>query len=82
MSKEEILLRAYENAKAAFIPVCDEECARVLREQCEKTAPERILEIGTAERAGRKRADTRVLRGRKGDSGTGDGREKVRLGVH
>lgn len=48
MSKEEILLRAYENAKAAFIPVCDEECARVLREQCEKTAPERILEIGTA----------------------------------
>ena len=48
MSKEEILLRAYENAKAAFIPVCGEECARVLREQCEKTAPERILEIGTA----------------------------------
>ena len=32
MSKEEILLRAYENAKAAFIPVCGEECARVLRE--------------------------------------------------
>ena len=45
---DEILRRAYLRAREDFIPVCGDECARLLRELCGKVQPSRILEIGTA----------------------------------
>ena len=44
----EVLKGAFERARAAFIPVCDNECAALLEELCRRIKPRRVLEIGTA----------------------------------
>ena len=44
----EVLKGAFERARAAFIPVCDNECAALLEELCRRIKPRRGLEIGTA----------------------------------